>query len=115
MLEDYYVKPSTVDRVRASWLASQIESYLHHYSRLVVYCRQVNYRPSNSLILIDRPKWKREIIGGVAGWSIQAVFWFSRAVRRQIDDRTIAKSLTESYPLSGNGERPNLNQRRGCA
>jgi hypothetical protein len=24
MLEDYYVKPSTVDRVRASWLAPQI-------------------------------------------------------------------------------------------
>jgi integrase len=44
MLEDYYVKPSTVDRVRASWLAPQIESYLewlesHRYSRLVVYRR----------------------------------------------------------------------------
>jgi len=41
MLEDYYVKPSTLDRVRASWLAPQIESYLeslgaHGYSRLVV-------------------------------------------------------------------------------
>jgi integrase/recombinase XerD len=44
MLEDYYVKPSTVDRVRSSWLAPQIESYLgwleaHRYSRLVVYRR----------------------------------------------------------------------------
>src|SRR6202030_1877221 len=44
MLEDYYVKPSTVDRVRASWLAPQIESYLewlesHRYSHLVVYRR----------------------------------------------------------------------------
>lgn len=44
MLEDYYVRPSTVDRVRASWLAPQIESYLkwleaHRYSRLVVYRR----------------------------------------------------------------------------
>jgi hypothetical protein len=44
MLEDYYVKPSTIDRVRRSWLAPQIESYLewlqaHGYSRLVVYCR----------------------------------------------------------------------------
>jgi hypothetical protein len=44
MLEDYYVKPATVDRVRASWLAPQIESYLewlesHCYSRLVVYRR----------------------------------------------------------------------------
>ena len=44
MLEDYYVKPSTIDRVRASWLAPQIENYLqwlevHHYSRLVVYRR----------------------------------------------------------------------------
>jgi hypothetical protein len=28
MLEDYYAKPSTVDRVRANWLAPQIESYL---------------------------------------------------------------------------------------
>jgi integrase/recombinase XerD len=44
MLEDYYVKPSTIDRVRSSWLAPQIESYLewlqaHAYSRLVVYRR----------------------------------------------------------------------------
>jgi hypothetical protein len=28
MLEDYYVKPSTLDRVRASWLAPQIEGCL---------------------------------------------------------------------------------------
>ncbi len=44
MLEDYYVKPSTIDRVRASWLAPQTESYMgwleaHCYSRLVVYRR----------------------------------------------------------------------------
>jgi integrase/recombinase XerD len=44
MLEDYYVKPSTIDRIRASWLAPQMESYLewpqaHGYSRLVVYRR----------------------------------------------------------------------------
>jgi integrase/recombinase XerD len=44
MLEYYYVKPSTIDRVRSSWLAPQIESYLewlqaHSYSRLVVYRR----------------------------------------------------------------------------
>jgi len=43
MLEDYYVKPSTIDRVRASWLAPQIESYLEWlealgYSRLVANC-----------------------------------------------------------------------------
>jgi len=40
MLEDYYVKPSTIDRVRSCWLAPQIENYLewlqaHGYSRLV--------------------------------------------------------------------------------
>jgi hypothetical protein len=28
ILEDYYVKPSTIDRVRSIWLAPQIESYL---------------------------------------------------------------------------------------
>jgi len=44
MLEDYSVKPSTIDRIRGSWLAPQIESYLewleaHGYSRLVVYRR----------------------------------------------------------------------------
>jgi hypothetical protein len=44
MLEDDYVKPSTIDRIRGSWLAPQIESYLewleaHGYSRLVVYRR----------------------------------------------------------------------------
>jgi hypothetical protein len=44
MLEDYYVKPSTIDRIRVSWLAPKIESYLewlqaHGYSRLVVYRR----------------------------------------------------------------------------
>jgi len=47
MLEDYYVKPATVDRVRASWLAPQIESYLewlesptevHHLPDHTRYC-----------------------------------------------------------------------------
>ena len=38
MLEGYYVKPSTIDRVRGSWLGPQIESYLewlqaHGYPR----------------------------------------------------------------------------------
>ncbi len=28
MLEHYYVKPSTIDRIRVSWLGSQIENYL---------------------------------------------------------------------------------------
>jgi integrase/recombinase XerD len=27
MLEHYYVKPSTIDRVRDSWLGSQIDNY----------------------------------------------------------------------------------------
>jgi integrase/recombinase XerD len=27
MLEHYYVKPSTIDRIRGSWLGSQIENY----------------------------------------------------------------------------------------
>ena len=27
MLERYFMKPSTVDRIRASWLASEIERY----------------------------------------------------------------------------------------
>ena len=39
-----YVKPSTIDGARSSWLAPQIESYLewlqaHGYSRVVVYRR----------------------------------------------------------------------------
>ena len=28
MLEQYYVKPSTIDRIRANWLAPQIENYV---------------------------------------------------------------------------------------
>jgi integrase/recombinase XerD len=28
MLEHYYAKPSTIDRIRDSWLGSQIESYV---------------------------------------------------------------------------------------
>jgi integrase/recombinase XerD len=28
MLEQYFVKPGTVDRVRASWIGSDIESYV---------------------------------------------------------------------------------------
>ena len=28
MLEQYYVKPSTIDRIRANWLAPQIEGYV---------------------------------------------------------------------------------------
>jgi hypothetical protein len=37
MLEDYFVKPATVDRLRGSWIGAQIEDYLvwlveHGYS-----------------------------------------------------------------------------------
>ncbi len=28
MIEQYFVKPSTIDRIRRSWLAPQIESYV---------------------------------------------------------------------------------------
>jgi hypothetical protein len=28
MLEHYYAKPSTIDRIRGSWLGSQIENYV---------------------------------------------------------------------------------------
>ena len=27
MLEEYFVKPETIDRFRGSWIASEIESY----------------------------------------------------------------------------------------
>jgi integrase/recombinase XerD len=41
MLEHYFVKPSTIDKIRASWLGSQIESYVewmevHGYARPTV-------------------------------------------------------------------------------
>ena len=41
MLEHYYAKPSTIDRIRGSWLGSQIESYVewmevHGYARPTV-------------------------------------------------------------------------------
>jgi hypothetical protein len=41
MLEHYFVKPSTIDRIRSSWLGSQIESYVewmevHGYARPTV-------------------------------------------------------------------------------
>ena len=41
MLEHYFVKPSTIDRIRGSWLGSQIESYVewmevHGYARPTV-------------------------------------------------------------------------------
>ncbi len=44
MLERYFVKPSTVDRIRASWIASAIEQYVawiaeHGYSAAVVRSR----------------------------------------------------------------------------
>jgi site-specific recombinase XerD len=44
MLERYFVKPSTVDRVRASWIAPAIEAYVgwladHGYSAAVVHGR----------------------------------------------------------------------------
>ena len=28
MLEDYYLKPDTIDRIRASWLGEPIERYV---------------------------------------------------------------------------------------
>jgi hypothetical protein len=41
MLEHYFVKPSTIDKIRGSWLGSQIESYVewmevHGYARPTV-------------------------------------------------------------------------------
>jgi integrase/recombinase XerD len=41
MLEGYFVKPSTIDKTRGSWLGSQIESYVewmevHGYARPTV-------------------------------------------------------------------------------
>jgi hypothetical protein len=44
MLEQYFVKPSTVDRIRASWIAPAIESYVawlaeNDYSDAVVHSR----------------------------------------------------------------------------
>lgn len=44
MLEDYFVKPATVDRFRSSWIAAEIETYLawlveHHYSRRCIWRR----------------------------------------------------------------------------
>jgi integrase/recombinase XerD len=41
MLEHYFVKPSTIDKIRACWLGSQIESYVewmevHGYARPTV-------------------------------------------------------------------------------
>jgi hypothetical protein len=40
-LKHYFVKPSTIDRIRSSWLGSQIESYVewmevHGYARPTV-------------------------------------------------------------------------------
>jgi integrase/recombinase XerD len=44
MLEDYFVKPATVDRFRGSWIAAEIENYLvwlveHRYSRRCIWRR----------------------------------------------------------------------------
>ena len=32
MLEQYFIKPATIDRIRASWLAPQIERRSRHCS-----------------------------------------------------------------------------------
>ena len=44
MLEEYFVKPATVDRIRGSWIAGEIENYVvwlvdHGYSARCVWCR----------------------------------------------------------------------------
>ncbi len=44
MLEEYFAKPSTIDRIRASWIAAEIESYLawlveHGYSTKSIWRR----------------------------------------------------------------------------
>ena len=44
MLEDYFVKPATVDRFRGSWIAAEIENYLvwlveHRYSHRCIWRR----------------------------------------------------------------------------
>jgi integrase/recombinase XerD len=44
MLEDYFVKPKTIDRIRGSWIAAEIEEYVvrlvdHGYSDRSIWCR----------------------------------------------------------------------------
>ena len=44
MLEQYFVKPGTVDRLRGSWIGGPIEAYVvwlvdHGYSQRSVWCR----------------------------------------------------------------------------
>ena len=44
MLEDYFIKPETVDRIRSSWIGPQIEQYVtwlsdHRYSARCVWRR----------------------------------------------------------------------------
>jgi len=44
MLEQYFVKPATIDRIRSSWIAAEIETYLawlarHGYSTKSIWRR----------------------------------------------------------------------------
>jgi len=44
MLERYFVKPATIDRIRSSWIAAEIETYLawlarHGYSTKSIWRR----------------------------------------------------------------------------
>ena len=44
MLERYFVKPTTIDRIRGSWIAAEIENYVvwlveHSYSSRSIWCR----------------------------------------------------------------------------
>lgn len=44
MLEDYFVKPATVDRIRASWIAAEIERYVAWMAEHGYQARNVNSR-----------------------------------------------------------------------
>src|ERR1700716_483592 len=44
MLEDYFVKPGTVDRIRASWIAAEIERYVAWMAEHGYQARNVNSR-----------------------------------------------------------------------
>ena len=63
MLEEYFVKPATIDRIRGSWIAAEIESYVvwlveHGYSTKSIWRRvPICSGSGSSLVSAGRTLW----------------------------------------------------------
>jgi len=98
MLEEYFVKPQTVDRVRASWIASEIERYVawlaeHGYRERNVLARVPLLVSFGDFAAARGAKTAQDLPGHIAAFVEERVAERANARRDGVARPTLAKEL----------------------